>query len=647
MPAVALLAAGGLAIGWILLEDGRAPRTSATGAAAAADTAAPRPPGRPADAATAPPSEAPRVALPAEPDAPSEAPPPIPPAPRSAPVVVTGSALRVEAGGAEHAGEEGRFDLVVLQGGEREALEVEVHGGRFAFEAAADAVLWIHGLRLGGASVEVEGNPFTIPADRFLAVRGRSLAGILLHAVDAGDEGDEGELDGVEVRSAGSFLHQTTWRHPGAEPTGEPLARGRSPLFVPAAEDVLGQTACWVRAPGYAWAWSVLDFERGGEARVELVRAGALAVELVGYADWLQAEVRLWPPDSAPGDAYAFAKRTPDADHLAVFESLPPGAYAVAVERGWAQDRVSFGSSSVEVTAGSRARVAVQVELPERPPEARVRGELVLADGWEREDVAVAFAAQDEASAWADGPIVVPLAAMEPAGRAVGAWGADRFAFDARLPAPGRWAILARPHEVRRLLEVPVAGLEGVELVVPPPALALVRVVDVESGETVRVDALRWSMPPLEGILATMLWIAPADPGEGRIRIRAPALGIQLHPTTPALVAVEPGQVYELHPGENELELEVRRQLGVRLRFLDGDEELPWSWEWRIEARPVSGDTGAVSRSIGILWFREPGTYELDATVDGYAPVRSQRFDVRPTELDAELPEVPVRLRRE
>src|SRR5690606_30125185 len=146
----------------------------------------------------------------------------------------------------------------------------------------------------------------------------------------------------------------------------------------------------------------------GGARTLALPRAGALEVRLIGNVDWLAPEIRLWPPDAGPREAYAYAKARPDADDRAVFEDLAAGAYRVAVERGWADERVAFGAALVEVRPGERAHVAIDVAPPERPVATTVAGTLLLPRAWGAERVHLALQAQGPASVWGGEEQVLP-----------------------------------------------------------------------------------------------------------------------------------------------------------------------------------------------------------------------------------------------
>ena len=64
---------------------------------------------------------------------------------------------------------------------------------------------------------------------------------------------------------------------------------------------------------------------------------------------------------------------------------------------------------------------------------------------------------------------------------------------------------------------------------------------------------------------------------------------------------------------------------------------------------PADRQARDVARSIGVLWFREPGAYELRAEngIPGHAPLDGFTFEVRPpalgeTEIDVVVPLRPA-----
>ena len=111
---------------------------------------------------------------------------------------------------------------------------------------------------------------------------------------------------------------------------------------------------------------------------------------------------------------------------------------------------------------------------------------------------------------------------------------------------------------------------------------------------------------------------------------RAPAEEIQLAPVEYSIQPVDEDERFDLDPGTNLVELRVHRQMGVRFTFTDGEATIPWNWSWRLSAHRVDGEARDVARSIGILWFREEGTYELRSEgIPGYESIDGIRIDVR------------------
>lgn len=93
----------------------------------------------------------------------------------------------------------------------------------------------------------------------------------------------------------------------------------------------------------------------------------------------------------------------------------------------------------------------------------------------------------------------------------------------------------------------------------------------------------------------------------------------------------------------------MQRRIGVRFRLRDGETTLPWSWDWGLRAQGTNGELRDVSRSIDMLWFREPGLYELYAEggVPGYAPIDGTPFEVRSLAQGEDHLEVEITLERE
>jgi hypothetical protein len=166
---------------------------------------------------------------------------------------------------------------------------------------------------------------------------------------------------------------------------------------------------------------------------------------------------------------------------------------------------------------------------------------------------------------------------------------------------------------------------------VPAPAEVEVILVDEESGEEIRVEKLYWQPPPVEGITATPLLPVSADPSTGRVTLRGPAGRLQVKPTDMTIAIPHGAEEFDCVPGHNVVRIPAFRRIGVRFHFMDGDAEIPWSWSWRLRAQHPTESTRDIARSIGVLWFKEPGPYELfsDEGMPGYASIDGTAFEVR------------------
>jgi hypothetical protein len=563
-------------------------------------------------------------ALEPEPPAPEDPPPAREPR-RSGLVVLNGAAVRVDSDGIEHAGDDGGFHLFWSRGADRGPHQVEVLAGSFSVEVPSDVSLYVRDLVLGGKPLRLDVRDITVPAERFVTLRGTEMHDVLLHVLSSADRR---ELEGVEVWP-GPYGIPTAVRHPGEEPQGEPIARAASsPVPIPPSSRAFRSSSQYfVRAPGHAWGSVAIDHAAGGERTLVLEPACALTIELIGNAEWLEPEVRLWPPDASKSAGYAFAAREPDSEDRAVFEFLPPGTYIASVERGWAGQRESYGRAEVSLLPGERAHVTVRVDLPERPTGVTAAGTLTLPSSWGVDGLKLVLSGEGETQKWAPERIELGWAAM--AALPDGPRAERRRAWRIELPTSGSYRLVVLPLAYRRLLEVPAGGLEGVDLDVPQPADVEVRVVDVDSGEQIEVESMYWSGARVEGLRGGALYTAVADPETGRVRFRAPAGDIQVHTKGSTLMLVGRDGSFTVEPGPNLLEVAVHRQIGVRFAFKDGEAAVPWSWDWRLGAHRLDGQARDESRSIGMLWFQQEGTYELRSNgIPGYQSIDGTRFEV-------------------
>jgi hypothetical protein len=552
-------------------------------------------------------------------------------------VQLDGAAIRVR-DGVEHTADDGAFELLWHRAGESVRRPVAVTRGSWSATVPRDVRLYVHGLVLGGAAILLENDDYGVPADRFLVLRGEERRDVLLH-VRSGATGSA--LDGVEVWP-GPYGFSTEARHPGAEPEGTAIVSGApSPVRIPPPSSAWSSAVPYlVRAPGHAFGVIDIDHAAGGERELVLPLAASLEVELIGNAEWLAPEVRLWPPDASEHDAYAYAKRRPDASGRARFESLAPGAYVASVERGWADRRVSYGRAEVLIVAGERAHVLIPVELPARPQAVRVAGTLTVPNAWSDVRLVFSCGAEDSVAAiWMDEPLTWPIESFEALASAPP--GVTRREYVLELPSAGTYHLEVTPLPVRLLLEVPAEGLTGVDIVIPPPADVEVRVVDARTGKEVQVESLHWSAARVEGIRATTLHNAVVDPERGRVRFRVPAGAIVVSPRDPALETVEKPATFLVQAGHNPIDLRVWRRIGVRFKFMDGEAQVPWDWNWSLSAHRTDGGARDIARSIGTLWFRDPGTYELKSQgIPGYQSIDGTRIEVPDTPgiIDFELP---------
>ncbi len=542
-------------------------------------------------------------------------------------VRVRGRAIAVLPSGEERREEDGRVVIVLSRDnepvGER---ELAVRAGRFELEARAGDFLFVQELELGGRVLLVEPDQGPVHdglRERELEVRGHVVRAATLHVVDAQTRA---HLDGVDVFAAGPYYHDQRAIHPGAPPAGPPLVAGaRSPLDLPAPPRLLGRPAqsFWVRAPDHAYALAVIDHEHGGEHTVALERAGALDVELAGYDPALRAVLRLERDGEDPGLwDYPDVERAAEGERVS-FDALPPGWYRARLELGWMEAAIVLGETRTEVAAGRRtaALIGVSADAPAR--DVPFEGVVVVPPSWGEPPLELRFVARGATKSWTGTSVAQPAVR-----HAVGGAGRER-PFALELPFAGAWEVVVAPPDWRASFDVGAAGLRSARIELPEAALVELRPVDADTNELADVDVLHWNGPRLEGtegwVSRTLVaqdgvfrWVAPA--GELEIALRGERWEL-VHPYAPLVVL----------PGQNELELDVRRRTGARFVFVDGVTVVPWSWDWRLGARHVESGAHDIARSIDHLWFGEPGRYALSSRgpIEGYAPIDGFELDVR------------------
>jgi hypothetical protein len=105
-----------------------------------------------------------------------------------------------------------------------------------------------------------------------------------------------------------------------------------------------------------------------------------------------------------------------------------------------------------------------------------------------------------------------------------------------------------------------------------------VKVIDASSGEEIEVSSLYWSVPSVDGILATAIY----SPSPTRGRDEFPSGHLPCRSLCRPRRVLDParrrGEGLCPRSGIERLEFLVYRQIGLYFTFTDGDASVPWNW---------------------------------------------------------------------
>lgn len=514
------------------------------------------------------------------------------------------------------------------------------------------------------------------------------LRAVTFHVVD---RATGRELIDVEI-AAGVLPEQAG--APLAEPRAlldrddlPPLARGASPLRVepPAAPPARVRVA----ARGYEPCVRVIDWRGGGERTVALQPAGALEVQLLDApheGEFIAEAVPLDALDRSlaqelanlqrfarPGPLATDAERARlerqraanraasssasssnssddlaratmhssrlhrrrelDAQRRTLFEGLPPDRWRVVVRAGGGE---VVASDFVTIEPGDRAVVLLRYVAPVATEDAPLVGRVVLDPAWLAVDrtewptrMTIRYLAPERRAlhGGADG-VDARLTAIEPPGT---------FTFDAgRLPLDGALAWFPEWSYA--------VALPSLEIAIPPPTEVEATIVDA-AGEPQPDLHVGWSGADRAEALSPWVERARAtSDAAGRVRFRVPQ-GVLLFAATrfaPQLFRV--GTTFEAREPTLQIEWRARETCGVTLLLHDNGGMVPWSDEWRVEARPLRagcrwiGEERSEMHFSNTLWFEGDGAVEIAAEITleirfdervGYAPIAPFTIELR------------------
>lgn len=455
----------------------------------------------------------------------------------------------------------------------------------------------------------------------------------------------------------------------------ELLANGASPLRVEPPDAPPPRVR--IAAHGYEPCLRVIDWRGGGERTIALQAAGALEVQLLGAPNDRALADDAFVATAHPLDALEraleqqlaaaqrFARRGPlatdshrfqlerqltalrapsglpslraalsrslahhggglsrtralDAERRARFEGLPPGRWLVVVTQGVG---CPVASGDATLQPGDHTVLSLRYVAPDATDaDAPLVGRVVLDPAWLAVDRAewptrmtVRYLAPGlrRLHGGADG-VDARLVAIEPPGT---------FTFDAgQLPLDG--AIAWFPEWSYAV------ALPPIEIAIPPPTEVEATIVDA-AGLPQSDLHVGWCGADRAEALSP--WVERAyatSDAAGRVRFRVPQGVLLIAVSRFETQLFRFGETFEAREPTLRVEWRARETSGVTLMLRDRGGMVPWSDEWRVEARPLRagcrwiGEERSEMHFSNTLWFEGDGPVEITLTeLAGYAPV--------------------------
>ncbi|MCU0727960.1 MAG: hypothetical protein MUE73_19590, partial [Planctomycetes bacterium] len=164
------------------------------------------------------------------------------------------------------------------------------------------------------------------------------------------------------------------------------LARSAdSPVTIPGPDPgpYLGHARLHVRAAGHAWRMIALHGDGEGSRTVLLARAAALTVRLTGRDRHPDTVLRV---DATDGDRTLAKVPAFEVDSV-TFDALPPGRHRVlaaipSAHRMLSSRILRLTEAVIDLPAGERRSITLDLPPPPSPPEVVVSGSLAVPREW-------------------------------------------------------------------------------------------------------------------------------------------------------------------------------------------------------------------------------------------------------------------------
>ena len=469
---------------------------------------------------------------------------------------------------------------------------------------------------------------------RDLEVRARRPKRSLLRVIDATTKLD---IPTVTLVRPSGYAHD---QHPGHDFESRFLVRAHAtPIEVDSLPRIefVQSLQLFVGASGYAWQLVDLDLLRGGDRTVALAPGADLSLAVAGVDPNSESELRVRVAETGQT---VFAS-TLTHDGTLELAGLPAGALTVSAEIGSGDALEPWKLAELDLELAPATKTRARLVLAAAPPysSAPISGTIHAPSEWAISGAMLSF--RSLSGAHIDRAPHGVLAECEPADSHDAGFDTFNFAVEAAPVGLCEWMLFGRadlrgevdwelPH-FSGVVNVPAAGLVGLELAVPPAANVEFELLDDETGERASDVRLSWRSARPEGVkVEHSEWAMLLS--DGVHLVRAPAGDIELSTTSRSYEPYE--ETVRLTPGDARRVVRLRRpcSIEVRLRTLEAELALPTDWSATPAALDGKGQVRSTSRSRRSLVLRvsPPGAYEVRADpIPGYRTPPPQRVEVQ------------------
>jgi hypothetical protein len=573
-------------------------------------------------------------------------------------------------------------------------LEVEIRNGGFRLRVPCGCTLAVSALTLDGREYAIDSNLENF--DKLVRFDSMSEPLLLAWPADAPAFGDplpftlrvvdavtKSDLPRVRIVLANDDRRErgAAHAHPGLPVPDERLVDSMTSPFHPPMPRGRAPWPAWVGADGYTWA--KFELKKEGSATVELQPAADLEIEVANESlpDGVRIEVRrivapdefdreldqtiaAWRADGATRPL-PFEASTVEEFRKRAFEEMEawwrgttplpsfgvgtavtsallgetrrvelagvPRAFllvSLAIQGGRGTHWLAF--APIDARGGGRHRVRLSASESVMPISSPLGGTLFVPPEWgplshglEIAPFKVELLADQE-------PIVIPVEELLPVARTPGL-----YRWKCGPLMNGTWIASLDEFGFCQPIELGPAGLDDVELVVPPPAELRAKCVDATTGEPVPVDSLVFSLdtPRLDWMHYHGRRLIDVPSPSDRLVFRAPVGTVDLEIDPDHYAPLDQSVV--VPSGGIDVVLRFWRDLGIRIRWTQGETEIEKRAGYATkvtdsEGRDVLVNVPDATRRGMTLVLSRPGRHRITLPhLRGYQPIAPLDVETR------------------